>query len=221
MTGALLSGGERAADFVLVDGGCYFGQSVREGQPTGDIRVLDVYDLPACDLSLHLCLVVDPFVDQELMYRERERIRAFLDSGKVLLFSGHLFRPWLPGAAAFVPKTIRSHHDYAVTIPEPRHPIFEGVQPDDLTFNRGVSGFFARGHHPLPPHAEALLTLPGGEPITYIDRSSTRGTIIVHSGNNLFGYGGSRSSSAGRIGGQLRSWVREEVVRIRERTAAL
>ena len=31
------------------------------------------------------------------------------------------------------------------------HPIFDGVDPDDLTLRKGVAGFFARGHHPPPP----------------------------------------------------------------------
>ncbi|CAG7615797.1 hypothetical protein PAESOLCIP111_01827 [Paenibacillus solanacearum] len=218
MTDAPATPSAPAADFLLLDGGCYFGQ--KADPAASDTKLLDLYDLPDYDLSPHLCLVVDPFADQELLYRERDRIEQFLNCGKVLLFSGHLFRPWIPGASMFVPKTIRHHGDYAVSVCEPAHPIFEGVLPDDMTFNKGVSGFFARGHHPLPPRAEALLTLPGGEPITYIDRHSTSGTIIVHSGNHLLGYGGSVNTS-GRIRGQLMRWIREEAARLAERTAAL
>ncbi|MFT9846425.1 hypothetical protein [Aneurinibacillus sp. REN35] len=86
-----------------------------------------------------------------------------------------------------------------------------------MTFNKGVAGFFARGHHPVPEGADVLLTLPGGEPITYIDRTTTRGTILVHSGNDLFGYRDS-STTTGRIGRQLLAWIRQEHREIEERS---
>jgi len=121
----------------------------------------------------------------------------------------------IDSGSAFVPKQVRSYHDYTVLIHQP-HPIFAGVRPEDMTYRKGVAGFFARGHHPLPPLAEVLLTLADGEPITYIDRFSTRGTILVHAGNNLFGYD-EPSDTSGRIAAQLKRWVRDEYGRIRER----
>lgn len=207
---------ERVTDFLLVDSGTYFSESfVWDFQREPDVSVLDMYDLPYYDLSLHKFLIVDGFVDQELMYRQREQIRRFLDVGNILVFGGNLFRHWIPGASLFVPKTIRHFRDYSVRIHHP-HPIFEGVDEDDLTYNKGVAGFFARGHHPVPPHAEILLTFVSGEPITYIDRTSTRGTILVHSGSNLLSYS-ARTNSAGRIGVQLRKWLYEEYERIKRR----
>ncbi|HEY2495295.1 MAG TPA: phosphate starvation-inducible protein PhoH [Paenibacillus sp.] len=200
---------------VILDTGCYFSeQMVQAAKRQDDCFVLDLYDLPEFDLSSYCCLVIDSYVDQELLYRERERIWKFLNQGKVLIFSGHLFLPWLPGASIFVPKQIHNHRDYEVSIAQP-HPIFDSVKPGDMTYTKGVSGFFARGHHPLPPHAEVLLTLPGGEPITYIDRHSTEGTILVHSGNNLFAYR-NPSSTVGRIGSQLQNWIGEEYRNIQE-----
>lgn len=218
MTNAVRSSG-RTSEFVVLDSGCYFGaESAREMAKRSDCTVLDIYRLGDYDLSPHGCLVIDGFADQEFLYEERERIRHFLDQGKVLIFSGHLFRPWLPGGSLFVPKPIHSFHDYMVSIEQP-HPIFDGVLPQEMTYYKGVAGFFARGHHPLPPNAEVLLTLPDGEPITYIDRHSTRGTILVHAGNNLFAYG-SNNSSIGRIGDQLRRWILEEFRHIAEREAS-
>jgi len=173
-----------------------------------DFTIIDAYDLPGFDLTPYKAMVVPGLIDQEFLWKEKELIREFLDSGRVLVFSGHLFRPWLPGASSFVPRTIRSYHDYVVSVRQP-HPVFEGVKPEDMTFNKGVAGFFARGHHPAPEGAEVLLTLPDGEPIVYIDRSSTKGTIFVHSGNDLFGYMSSESTSR-RIGPQLIRWIRDE-----------
>ena len=214
MTHHNLSG---SADFILVNSGAYFSeQSMVAGQTEPSTHVIDMYDLPDYDLSVHKFAVIDSYIDQELMMKQSKQIRQFLDQGNILLFSGHLFRPWLPGGSLFQPKTIRDHRDYTVCFPQ-QHPIFEGVTSEDLTYNRGVSGFFARGHHPLPPHAEVLLTLSGVEPITYIDRHSTKGTLLVHAGSNLLRYSNPANTS-GRIKGQLKSWFYEEYRQITKRS---
>jgi hypothetical protein len=44
------------------------------------IEPIDVYDLPRTDLSRFTGLIVSGRVDQELLYRERHRIRAFIDA---------------------------------------------------------------------------------------------------------------------------------------------
>lgn len=183
------------------------------------VEPLDMYELPSADLDPYIALIITGNVDQELLYRERGVIRSFLDGGKVVVFSGHLLHPWLPGAGTFVPKKIGSIHDYQVRAVTP-HPIFEGVKEEDLTFRRGVAGFFARGHNPPAEGAEVLLELAGGEPIVYIDRHSTNGTILTHSGHDLLGFGMDGLSSedapqttARRIAPQLLDWIRQEGAR--------
>lgn len=168
----------------------------------------DIYDLPQLDLSQFDALIVSSGCDQEFLLLHQEQIRAFLDAGKVLSFSGHLFRPWLPGAGMFQPKTISSYKDYVVRLVAD-HPIFAGVRAEDLTFRKGVAGFFARGHHAPPAGAEIIAMLPGDEPIVYVDRVSTRGTILVHAGNDLLA-SVDRDSTAGRIAGQMLRWMLAE-----------
>jgi hypothetical protein len=169
---------------------------------------VDCYALDRSDLSRFALLVVPATVDQEHLARHRGVIRDYLDGGGVLLFGGQLHRDWLPGASAFVPLPRPSLEAYRVSwIAD--HPIFAGVAPDDLTFRRGVAGFFARGHHPLPPGAEVLVRLAGGEPVTYVDRTSTRGTILVHASGDLLGYDGA-DNTASRLTGQLVEWARTE-----------
>jgi hypothetical protein len=177
---------------------------------------VDCYALDRTDLGRYALLVVPATVDQEHLARHRGVIRDYLDGGGVLLFGGQLHRDWLPGASPFVPLPRPSLEAYRVSwIAD--HPIFTGVEPDDLTFRRGVAGFFARGHHPLPPGAEVLVRLAGGEPVTYVDRTSTLGTIVVHASGDLLGYDGA-DNTAGRLGGQLVDWARAEA---RTRRAAL
>ncbi len=177
------------------------------------VEPIDMYELSSTDLHLYVGLIIGAHVDQELLHRERAMIRRFLEAGKVVAFSGQILHPWLPGAAPFVPRKIRSYHDYRVRLVSP-HPIFEGVREEDLTFRRGVAGFFARGHNPPPEGAEVLAELPGGEPAVYIDLHSTRGVILVHAGHDLLTYGmegvhggGAPVTTASRIGPQLLAWM--------------
>jgi hypothetical protein len=169
---------------------------------------IDIYDLEQADLSPYLGLAVPGLTDQEHLWRHAAKIRAFLDAGRVVVFSGMLFRPWLPGAGMFVPKAVSSHHDYFLRQVAPCL-IFDGIEIEDLVFRRGVAGFFARGHHQPPPGAEVILELPGGEPALYLDRVSTAGTIVVHGGNDMLGLGDD-GTTAGRLVPQLVDWMRRE-----------
>jgi hypothetical protein len=163
-------------------------------------------------------LVVPAMVDQEHLSTHRAVIQDYLDGGGVVVFGGHLHRNWLPGASMFVPLEVRSHRDYEV-VWVAEHPIFDGVEPSDLTYRRGVAGFFARGHHPPPDGAEVLVRLAGGQPVTYLDRCSTAGTILVQSSGDLLGYYG-LDSTAARIPGQLLDWIGVEAVERRARAGA-
>mgnify|MGYP003434154273 CR=1 FL=1 len=202
-------------DILMIDPGNAFGVH-RRNNPffIENFTTIEQYQLANENLDSYTCMVIHGFVDQEFLATQKEKIRAFLNQKKIVIFSGHLFRDWLPGTSPFIPRVIHSHLDYVVTIAQP-HPIFAGVDSDSMTYNKGVSGFFARGHHPIPDGAEVLLTLPGGEPITYIDRNSTEGTILVHSGNDLFGYM-QNSKSTDRISGQLLQWVHDENAKLQK-----
>ncbi|MEK3916972.1 phosphate starvation-inducible protein PhoH [Paenibacillus sp. FSL H7-0331] len=209
---------ELTQDFLVLNACSSFAeQRVKDSRYQNDFTFQDVYELPSIDLTPYKCMIINGLIDQEYLNKEKARIADFLAQGKVILFGGHLFRPWLPGGSSFIPKTIRSFNDYAITFANP-HPIFEGVEPDDLTYNKGVAGFFARGHHPLPPEAEVLLFLGGAEPIMYIDRLSTKGTIVVHAGSDLLSYS-NHPNTAGRITPQLIDWIRSEYKQIQERNA--
>jgi hypothetical protein len=170
----------------------------------------DVYDLSGLDLEPYAALLVAGMVDQEYLMTCRDTVARFLGRGRVVVFCGHLFRPWLPGCPPFVPAAIATVGDYAVHVEEApleRIPVFASVDPDDLTYRRGVAGFFARGHHDPPPGATVLARLAGGQPITWVDEQATPGAVLVHAGADLLGYGAD-DSSASRVGPQLVDWAR-------------
>lgn len=211
-------------EIAVLDTGSGFVQAQLERAAVRpNVGSIDLYRMHETDLTRYAGLIVPGSADQEHLYRERCIVRSFLDSGRVLVFTGHLFCDWLPGAAHFVPKGVDVSHRiakgihtsdaYSVRVGTP-HPIFDGVRPEDLTFNRGVRGFFARGHHPPPEGAQVLLALESGEPTTYVDRVSTGGgTLLVHAGNDLLAYTPGyveADSTAGRVGPQLLRWMRGE-----------
>ena len=200
-------------DFLVVHPRNIF--SANPVQP--DYEMVDMYRLHTIDLSAYKCMIILGFVDQDYLLEQKQVIADFLQDRKIVSFFGDLVTDWLPGQEMFIPKEIKWHGDYDVQIAKP-HPIFEGVTEEDMTINRGVKGFFARGHHPAPENAEVLLTLPGGATITYIDRESTNGTIFVHSGGSLFNTGGRMQpvvdKTTDRIPAQIEAWAREEYNRL-------
>lgn len=176
--------------------------------------VVDIYALPEADLEPYCALIVPMMADQEFLFAHRAIVRGFLDRGRILVFSGHLMSEWIPGAQPFVPKVIRSRRAYAIR-KVGDHPLFTGLTEEEIATRRGVAGFFARGHHPEPSGAEVVLTFASGEPVLYIDRVSTRGTILVHAGNDMVGLPELTAPGDG-IGCRLLAWIQGEAASARE-----
>lgn len=185
-----------------------------EGGGRSRFAVIDHYELHTTDLRPYICLTIGGHCDQEYLTRHKDIIRSFLDDGKIVIFGGHLFRPWLPGGSDFIPREIRNHWDYQLSIVQ-EEPFFMGVDTFELTYRKGVAGFVARGHHPLPPGAIPLLALPGGEPTLYIDRHSTKGTLLVASGASPLGMGG-QGETTRPISERVLGWIREEYARLQQ-----
>ncbi|MDV4151816.1 hypothetical protein R0131_13390 [Clostridium sp. AL.422] len=173
------------------------------------ISVIDEYELESTDLSNYNVLLIDYFADQEYLYKHKDIIENFLNDGKVIVFCGHLFRKWLPGCSLFMPKKLNNYKDYLVET-VPGSPLFDGVEIEDMVFNKGVAGFFARGYYYPPEKAEVYLTFTDGKVISYIDRNTTNGTIIVHAGRSILGYTNSQNTTK-KISEQALTLLKEEV----------
>ncbi len=145
------------------------------------IEPIDVYDLPTTDLSPFTGLIISGRVDQEMLHRHRHAIRAFLDDGKVVVFSGQVFRPWLPGVSGTELVDLGALGGTAAVTIAP-HPVFDGLTPADF----GPS--FVHGYNTPPAGAEIVVSLPDGNAVVYVDRASTGGTILVHAGINFMNY---------------------------------
>ena len=177
------------------------------------ISVIDEYELESTDLSDYDVLLVTYFVDQEYLYRYRHIIENFLSEGRVVVFCGHLFRPWLPGCSLFMPKKIKHYEDYFVQS-VPGAPLFEGVKMEDMVLNKGIAGFFARGYYHPPEKAEVCLTFTDGKVIAYIDRHTTNGTIIVHAGRSILDYKDATNTTK-KIREQSLALLKKEVAEVK------
>ncbi|MGH3529528.1 MAG: hypothetical protein ACRDS0_01625 [Pseudonocardiaceae bacterium] len=204
------------ADIAALSMDIRMGPSALERGELGHrVTRVDCYDLDRTPLHRFAAVMVPGMVDQEYLLRHREILRAYLDGGGVVVFGGQLHRDWLPGASPFVALDPPSRAAYRVA-EVAEHPIFAGVQPDDLTARRGVAGFFARGHHPPPAGAEVLVRLSGGQPVTYVDRVSTGGTIVLHANGDLLALDQHNGTGA-RVPAQLVEWTVAEARRNRRR----
>ncbi len=200
---------------LMLDPGHAFGVNGRMQKDTGsDARFVEQYDFAQKDLNEIDVLIIPNFIDQEFLYTQREKIAGFLAQKKIVVYCGHLFREWLPGCGPFMPQHIRNYKDYEV-FPTAQSTIFEGVTTADMTFKKGVAGFFARGYHHVPANAEILLTFANDKPVTYVDRSSTNGTILVHAGRDLLGYA-DENKTTDRILPQFLAWLESEVQALKE-----
>lgn len=167
---------------------------------------IDIYALRATELSGFCGLLIGTGCDQRELAEQQDKLQAFLAAGKTIVFCGHVAYPFLPGLSEFVPLADFRVKDLRVE-KLMRHPVFDGIEPDDLTFRKGVAGFYGRGHNPPPRGAKVLNALgPRRMPVDWLLEYCGGGCLLVHAGNDLWGYGeGDRS--AARLPQQLVQWI--------------
>lgn len=174
-----------------------------------DAREIEHYALHETDLAGVRAILLPAHLDQIYLGEIAPVIEAFLDRGGRLVFNGHVARPMLPEFRTFVPLASRRLDDLRVARLAD-HPVFEGVAADDLTFRRGVAGFYARGHNPPPEGATPLNGVgPDRVPCDWVYARPRGGEILMHAGNDLWMYVDA-TDTTGRIVPQLMAWAGRE-----------
>lgn len=203
---------------VKLDGGHAFSLEGRamnvSNEPMDHVTFIDQYEIGKADLSDFNVLVVTDFIDQEYLYEQKEVIEQFLNEGKIVVSCAHLFRPWLPGAGLFMPQKITKHSDYFM---EPAHDntFYRNVDMQELTYRKGVSGFYARGSHPIVnKESEVVLRFTDGTPIAFIDRTATKGTVVASAARDFLTYATGENSTQ-LIAPQFLAWLDEELLRLK------
>lgn len=152
-------------------------------------------------------ILVPMHIDQRLFADNAGWIDSFLTAGGTLVFNGLLAYPFLPDLQPFQPLARNGLGALRIGIAAPQHPIFTGIEPDHLTFRRGVAGFYGRGQTPPPPGARVLTTLDrGAVPLDWEWHPPQGGRLLMHPGNDLWMFRDS-GTSADRLLPQLLDWV--------------
>ena len=169
------------------------------------VRTLDVYDLLAADLTDVQGLLIGMHCDQRQLQQTQTRLTEFVAHGGRVAVCGQIAHPFLPGLSHFTPLQDYRLEDLIVYELAP-HPVWNGVVLDDLIYRRGVAGFYGRGFHPPPDGAVVVNGLGLTRlPLDFVYHLG-RGEVLVHSGNDLWGYVAD-ATSAHRLTPQLLDWM--------------
>jgi hypothetical protein len=167
---------------------------------------VDIYRLPATDLTGVRGLITAAGADQIFLERHRDLLTGFVRAGGRIAVMGHAVTAFLPGLGVWRKLTYSGPKDLAISLGDP-HPVWEGVDPVDLSFRKGVSGFYARGYADKLP-ADALIATRIGRlalPLDYIYPLGA-GQVLVHGGNDLTNWKDDPNTSA-RMTPQLIDWL--------------
>ncbi|WP_022724164.1 hypothetical protein [Rhodopseudomonas sp. B29] len=170
------------------------------------VRDVDLYALDAALLGSADALLIGMHMDQRFLQAHTALLDDYVAGGGRIAISGHIAHPFLTGLSPVRPLDGGGIADLTISRVKP-HPIWEGVELDDLIFRRGVAGFYGHVWHVPPEDANVIHTLgPSRLPLDFIYRHG-RGEVLMHGGNDMWSFGGDDSTR--RLLPQLVSWLVE------------
>lgn len=171
------------------------------------VRDVDLYALDKCLLENTTALLIGMHMDQRFLQANTALLDDFVARGGRVAISGHVAHPFLAGLSPVQPLDGGGIADLAVARAV-AHPIWDGVALDDLTFRRGVAGFYGHAWHAPPEGATVIHTLgPARRPLDFIYPYG-RGDVLVHGGNDLWSFGGGDDTTRHLLP-QLAAWLTE------------
>lgn len=170
-----------------------------------DIVPIDLYAMDEAELHEHAAILVSMHVDQRHLAGRAERLDAYLRDGGTVVANGHHAYPFLRDLASFQPIPNARLRDLAIRRVSD-HPVWDGVAVKELTFRKGVAGFYGRGWHEAPPGATVIHAIGGGRRPVDLLYPVGAGRVLFHGGNDLWQYAGAGDTTA-RIVPQLLAWL--------------
>lgn len=162
------------------------------------VTARDIYSLPDIDLNDFCALFISMHSDQRFLASRAAQIEDYLVHGGVVVASGHYAYPFLPRMAGF--HTVENFKLNDISILRlVEHPIWTGLSEHDLTFRRGVAGFYGRVWHEAPQDALVIHAL--GQPNRPLDfiYPFGEGRVLFHGGNDLWTFGGADKQLVPRL----------------------
>ena len=153
----------------------------------GRLRLVRQVDLQASDLDAANGLIVTVYFDQIDFAARQGTIASFIAKGGRMVFNGHVVRPFIDGMLPFVPLASQRRSDLTLERLSP-HPVFAGISAEAHQTQKGVAGFYGRGHNPPLPGATLLTGIgPDRLPVDWEWFATGGGGLFVHGGNDIWG----------------------------------
>jgi hypothetical protein len=169
------------------------------------IALADLYSLDTLSIAAFKAILVSMHADQRFLAMHADRLDRYLRHGGTIVANGHIAYPFLNDMAPF--RAIEGYRlDDLMVKRETFHPIWNGVAEAELTFRRGVAGFYGRGWHQPPSGATIIHTIGRRRlPLDFIYPVGS-GRVLFHGGNDLWQYVDAIDTT-GRIVPQLFDWM--------------
>lgn len=184
------------------------GGILKHPQTSPYIDFVDIYDFKGDELENYDVLLIGTDIDQRMLYEKKTYIDKFLSNKKTVVFCGALAYPFLDDVGEFKKMDYIDYTDYKIT-KFSNHKVWEGVEPKDMMYRKGVAGFYSRGYNPPPKNATVINTLGRSKhPIDYEYDTKDGGKVLVHCGNNLWLFLND-NTTASKIGINLINWLKD------------
>jgi hypothetical protein len=170
------------------------------------VTPVEMYALADTTFERAAAILIGFTADQYELQRLSTRLEDYLARGGAVFACGHVAHPWLSLLRPFEPLSPMSVEAMRVRV-DASHPLYTNVDANDLTFRRGVAGFYGRGANPPPPSARVVATLGGGSVPLDWEILVGAGRLYVHAGLDPWNYTLTTDGSARRLAPQVLDWV--------------
>jgi hypothetical protein len=172
------------------------------------VAAVDLYAFSRTDWAGVRALYIGMHADQRHLAEHADILDGFVRRGGTVVVNGHVAYDFLIGLTPF-----RRVQNYRIEDLQVRrmaaHPVWDGVAEEEMTYRRGVAGFYGRGWHQPPEGATVIhcLGIPS-RPIDFTYRLGD-GRVLFHGGNDLLPLVEPKDTTK-RIVPQLLDWLMAE-----------
>ncbi|MEM9754357.1 MAG: hypothetical protein AAF914_00105 [Pseudomonadota bacterium] len=171
-----------------------------------EITVIDQYDFTPDALTDHQGLLISQHIDELHLRDIRDELDAFLARGGAIAVMGPVAMPYLTQLSPHQTEGTGPAKDWVLEMAG-AHPVMAGVTADDISYRKGVVGFWARGRiAPIEGAAVVTRFSASGAPADWAWEAASGGKLFVHPGNDVWGYA-AETTSAARVFPQMLAWM--------------
>lgn len=133
------------------------------------------FDPDLTDIDL---LIVPNGSDHVAMLKIKDKVRAFLEDGKILFCFCGWFTDWVP-KNQWRHDNSKATKDVRLSLRTDRYGLFNGLDLQKFNFNHGITGFWACGYIDANSQADVVLEDTWQRAVIVLDEVSTAGLMIL------------------------------------------